>query len=334
MEESSPIDKIRKSGGSADIGNDSDGAIKDMIGIDGLLYIIKEKSIYEFMMADYIDPQRTNINLPTNMQRLIINQGYNSELVGRTLLTAKTLFKTDLFDENTVNKVLKLSIELIQELSILEKEINEYLHEEVKANGEYEERKNMKVSYAIPSIINLDTGCKTIFQKADHIEQILMEIISSFYPKEGLTKQSHFPKLHQILTNKYGEKDSFTDFISKTINYMKIIRDLRNGLDHRLDSVKISNYELQSNSDILSPTIELKSKDIKLERIALSHFLPIVKENMITIIESTFVYLAQKNIQDNTLFYQIKEIPEKIRRNKYVRYCFWMPLRKEGYYTQ
>lgn len=335
MNEKRPIDRIRESGGHTDIGTSEDGAIVEMKNIGERLLIIKERSIYEMVLADTIDPDRTNINLPPTIHKLIIDKGTESETVSRTLMTAKTIFKPEYFSSSIdCDKVLGLTIDLLSEISLLEKEIEEYQTKENKAASEYEKRKELKGSYELPSIVNLESSCKTIFQKADHIEQTLMDIITRFYPNQGLTKQSHFPKFHNILISKYGEKDGFVEYIGNTIYFMRIIRELRNGLDHRLETVKVKDFEIQKDGNIFSPTIELNHKEVKLDRISLSEFLKITKENLIDIIETTFAYLAGYNVKTDGMPYQLREIPEEKRRNKFVKYSFWMPIGDEGFYCQ
>ncbi len=334
MKEIKPIDRKRNSGGSTEIGTKEDGVAVGLTKFKDRLIIIKEKSIYELMLADDIDPQRTNINLPSNIQKLIINKGAESELVSRTFLTAETLFKPDYFNSSIdTEKALQLALEILQELTMLEEEINEYLGQEKIVIEEYKKRRQEQVSFAIPSIINLETRCKTLFQKADHIRQILIEIITVFYPKDDLTKQSHFPKLYDVLKNKYGEKDTFTEFINKkALGFMEVIRFLRNGLDHRLDTIKIKNFELQPDSKIISPSIELNHKESKLDRISLSSFLPIVIQNMVFIIESTFAYLADRNVKSN--FMMVMEIPEDKRKFRFVKYSFAMQIGDELVFHQ
>ena len=184
MNEKRPIDKKRESGGMADIGSKEDGAIVEMTKIGERLLIIKERSIYEFILADQIDPDRTNIGLPNNIQKLIVNQGSESELVSRTFLTAKTIFKSEfLVDAIDIESVLTLSLDLLIEHIALEKEIKDLIKEEQSAIAKYESKRNEPISYAVPSIVDLETQCKTIFQKADHIEQILMEIFSRLKQK-------------------------------------------------------------------------------------------------------------------------------------------------------
>lgn len=336
MNKKSPIDRIRDSGGSMEIGTIEDGAILDMINInDKRLIIIKERSIYEYLRADDIDPDRTNINLPSQMQKLIIAKGPDSEIVGKTILTAKTLFKPVFFDVKIdIERLLNLSIDFLIELSVLEKEINNYLQRESKLIKEYEQKIQENISYVIPSIGEVETICKTIFQKTDHLEQILMEIITVFYPNLGLTKQSHFPKLHTTLKSKYGEENSFVRFIDDITEFMMMIRNLRNGLDHRLDTVKVQDFEIQADSTILTPSIELNHKKSKLKREALSSVLPIVFQNCIHIFETTLAHLSNQNLKPSILAHEVKEIPLEKRKYKHVQYCFWSPIGENGYFNQ
>lgn len=335
MKEDRPIDRKRSSAGNAEIGTKEDGAIEEMIKIGERLIVLKERSIYEFMMADDVDPERTNIKLPNNIQKLIIDQGSESEMVSRVFLTANILFNKGKF-ENTIDteKALTLTLDLIQELSILESEIQSYLNKEKEVSEEYESKRNKPVSYSIPSIGNAKNRCTTIFQKADHIEQTLMKIITLFYPNDGLTQQSHFPKLYKIIKEKYGEKDSFTEFLGKILEFMKLIRNLRNALDHQLKGVEIYDFELVPNSDVLAPSIELDFKGSKLERQSLSEFLKLLIPNFIYICEITIVHLAGRNFIPTLMHQTVQEIPENQRRNKFVKYSFWANMGEGGFYDQ
>lgn len=336
MSENREIDKIRDSGGQFEIGSQEDGAIDEMFEVDGRLIIVKEKSIYEYFRADVIDPERTNISLPNNIQRKVIDQGSDSELIGRTILTAKTLFQAEFFDENVeIEKALSLSFEILQEMTTLENKIQEYIEEEEKLSEEYRTKVKKAIDYSIPSIGNVETRCKTIFQKADHIEQTLMETITIFYPDADLNNQSHFPKFFEILEDKYGEDDPFVIYISSILDFMKLVRNLRNALDHRLNFVTVSDFELQPDSDVLTPTIELVNyRGSKLGKIALSELLPIVFNNLILVFENTIAFLSDKNLKPSIMAQCVMQIPEKKRKYKNVRYSFWSPLGEDGYFNQ
>ena len=335
MKDKRPIDRKRDSGGMADIGTKDDGAIVQMIKIGNRLIVLKDNSIYEFMMADDVDPERTNINLPTNIQKLIIDKGSESEMVSRIFLTANMLFNKGKFDkEISVEIVLSLTLDLLQELAVLENEIIAYLSKENEVLEEYESQKVKLVSYSIPSIGNAKNRCTTIFQKADHIEQTLIKIITKFYTNEGLTQQSHFPNFSEIIKNKYGEEDGFAQFLDSILDFMKLVRNLRNALDHQLKGVDVYDFELQPNSDVLAPSIELDFKGSKLERQSLSKLLNTLIPNFIFVCEATIVHLANRNFEPSFLAQEIREIPLEKRRNKFVKYSFWSSIGSGGYYDQ
>jgi hypothetical protein len=50
-------------------GDPEEGAVREMIGIGGKVYAIKERAIYSFTLADNIDPGRTNPAIPNVQQR-------------------------------------------------------------------------------------------------------------------------------------------------------------------------------------------------------------------------------------------------------------------------
>src|SRR6267154_5600200 len=96
-----PIDIQRDSAGSFSLNADGDGTpIREMFSLNDTLLIITERAIYEVKVADQIDPERQNPNIPHNVQRRILELGTDSELVGRTLLTARNLFRSEYLSES------------------------------------------------------------------------------------------------------------------------------------------------------------------------------------------------------------------------------------------
>ena len=329
------VDKIRESGGHADIGTAEDGAIVGMKNYDGRLIILKEKAIYEMVFADSIDPDRTNENLAPTIHKLIIDKGADSLIVCKTFISAKTLFNNDhIIEEVNCNKIVYLSINLLEEVNQLEREILNYKADQYRVSENYNQNRKKKQALEVPSITGLDSKCKTIFQKTDHVEQILMEIITKFYDNNKLTKQSHFPKFLEIISKKYGEEDQFVLFISSSLKFMETVRELRNGFDHRLNTVKATNFDIQKNGNIISPTIELTHKNVKLERTDLLQFLEYTLKNFLFIMENTFAFIAEKHKRTDKLPIFVKEIPMEKRINEHVKYCFWSNIGEDGYFMQ
>jgi hypothetical protein len=335
MNEREDIGRIRNSSGSANIGTIEDGAILEMKTIKERLIIIKEKSVYELMLADSIDPDRTNPRLAPNTHRLLVSKGPDSQILAKSFLTAMTLFSSEHIEDSIDSeKAILLALDIAQELSILEKEIQSLLEEESLVSKVYEDKRGKPVSYSIPTLENLETRCKTIFQKSDHIEQILIEIISIFCESDGFTKQSHYPKFLDILQSKHGEEDEELKGLDKASIFMQLVRNLRNALDHRLENVTVTNFELQKDSNVISPTLELKKlHGSSLDRISLSEFLPILLGNLISIIERTIVILASKNSRSMGMIPRlVRQAPPNQRKYEQVEYLFWTPIGNDGIY--
>ena len=326
------IHRKRSSSGAMDVGTPEEGSINQFLKIGERIFAVKNSAIYEIIQADDIDPQRTNINVPIMGQQLFLDHGLDSELVCRILLTADILLKSGFFDATIDReKILLLTVEMLKEFFLLEKEISDYLDIDNKVSSEYEEKRKVQHSPAIPSIPNVETRCKTIFQKINHIEQILMDIIVIFYPNEELTKQSHFPKFHEIITNKYGEQDAFSKFLQQIEFFMNLMYELRNSLDHRLRNVKVMDFTLQPDLTVISPTIELDKKGSELKRTSLSNLFPNILENLKQICETTIAFLCKKNLKPIIAGATVLQIPEEKRLNKNIRFAIWIPIGDDGY---
>ena len=88
-----PIDIKRDSAMRFEVGTSEEGVTEAMVEIDGSLYIIKPKAIYALQTADQIDRARTNIHLPKVVTRQVFTIRSESDVVGKTLLTAISLLE-------------------------------------------------------------------------------------------------------------------------------------------------------------------------------------------------------------------------------------------------
>jgi hypothetical protein len=81
-----PIDRVRESALSMQIGGPADGAISVMIDMGMALYVVKEHAIYAVQLADQVDPGRTNVAVPNTQQRLL-SIGTHDPAFARIFLT-------------------------------------------------------------------------------------------------------------------------------------------------------------------------------------------------------------------------------------------------------
>ena len=87
---------IRDSGGRFTINNPKDGTkIEEQFPFNNGLLFITEKCTYRVQLADQIDPERKHPNLSPIFQQKIFDHGVSSEILCKTLLQAKVLFRKE-----------------------------------------------------------------------------------------------------------------------------------------------------------------------------------------------------------------------------------------------
>ncbi|GAA3971395.1 hypothetical protein GCM10022246_24840 [Pedobacter ginsengiterrae] len=321
--EDDPIARKRGKGGHLDVGDGTDGAIKRMLNIGTRTFIIKDRSIYELITADTLDPMRTNINVPNMAHKLVLGSGIESPLVSQIFLTASMFFRKGSFPEAQLEIIWQLIIELAKEAVNLKDNIDAYYQKEHEANARYEADKNGGKAPAIPSIPDLETLLKTIFQKAEHMYQIMIELSSTVLIDLDLNKQAHFDTFSTLINDKFGAEHGFSQFLMENLEFLKIIKEMRNGLDHRLPKVTVKDYKYNTDTSISLPSIALNAKVAKLEETPISQYLTGL-ETIFSFTEVLICHLANVSVR-RMMGGQIREIPEEKRIYKHVRYCFYIP---------
>ena len=98
----------RDLGGKFTLNNPDDGTpITEMFKLDDGLLMITEKCTYQVQVADQIDPDRKNPALPPNFQQKLFDHGTKSELLCRTLLQAKVMFRKE-FQSVDIDRAMQL----------------------------------------------------------------------------------------------------------------------------------------------------------------------------------------------------------------------------------
>lgn len=318
-----PIVRKRSRGGMLDVGDDSDGAIQTLMNIGTRTFAIKDKSIYELIMADDLDPERTNIHVPNMIHKLVLNEGIESLVVSQVFLTASMFFKKGQFPEPLLLKVWELIVELTKEAMNLKKHIDDYYVKEVSAKERYDIERANKSAPALPTVVDLETSMKTIIQKAEHMYQIMIELASVILPQLKLKPLAHFSSFSTTVTEMFGERHVFSIFLTDNLDFMKAIKEVRNGLDHRVPKVSLKDYTFNPDTTISLPSISLNSKDAKFNAMPVTEYLNKL-ESIFSFAEVLICHLANVTIR-HMMGGEIKEIPVETRRYKYVRYCFYIP---------
>jgi hypothetical protein len=325
-----PIDKKRESAGSFKLQTDEDGAgITEMFQLSDGMVLATGTALYEVRTADQIDPKRTNPNIPHNLQRRILSLGTESELVGRTLMTAKALF-VEKFLPPVVDakKAMSLTFEALKDLVAMDAATNDFIATEKKEIEKMALRSPNPGSFALPSVTDVETRCKTFFQKADHVEQALWDIARLFYPT--VQAKCHFEKLLELAEKDYGSDDGFPKFLRDALPFLLMGRHIRDCLDHRnAKGVVITNFAMQPDGKIIRPSIEVNFRGTKQPKVEIGEFLPPVVKCMLNVFDTMIAFLCGKNPRATGFPIQVGFVQEANRRNKFVQYSFGIIINGE-----
>lgn len=315
---------MRESGGSFTIKYQDDGtSISELLSLNGGLLALTKKAIYEAKLADQIDPKRENPNIPPVVYRRILEIGTDSELVGRVLLTARNLFRKEFLPPSIdLTQAMTLAYEALMDIVAMQSTSDEYMLAEKRAI----EVAAQNGASAIPCIGNVQARCKTFFQKADHVEQSMWDILKLFHPELG--SKCNFDSLHDFLKDKYGEHDDFTEFIHLALPFLKMVRNTRDCLDHRnAKGAVITDFVLLSDGTLAPPAITVSFRDTKQPSVPLSVCMPKMTESMLNCIEPLIAFVCSKRVISFAGFaVQVAALPAERRTNNHVQYGYWIDI--------
>jgi hypothetical protein len=322
MEEKRPIDRIRDSAVTMQVGGPDDlSAITEMVPIEGILHFVKEKSIYACKLADTIDPGRTNPHIP-NVQQKVLALGSDSLLVGRTLLTAKELFHDHFLPESFDCKAaLALAFGALKDLAAMQA-IAEQI-QTAQASSQLEDRRQQDRSVVLPSIGDVSALSKSFLQKADHALQALLGIVKLFYGDNA--GKAWFESLVQLAERKYGADDQFTKFLVLALPLFQFVRNARNCVEHPKPSqrVIVTDFVLNAAMQVVAPTIEIVHPKSHQPPVSIEEFTREFIEQISGVFELMIAFMCGKHAQPIGSFpLGLIELPEGRRRSKHVRFSY------------
>ena len=326
MNKKTPIDRLRESAFQMEIGAEDDrSAITAMLSIGDILYTVKEHGIYAVKLADTIDPERQNPHIPNTQQR-VLAYGSESELVGRTLLTAKNLFnKTYLPPTFDCEQAIIKSFDALKDIVAMHEVMEAF---QLAERAEIETFNNHQQSHGaliMPAIGDVLVRCKTFWQKADHASQSLFGIAKLFYGKD--VGAEGFESLAKLAEKKYGKNDPFSKFASDVAPKFKYIRNIRNCLEHPHPPTQVaivSDFNLGADGKVSPPMIEAVYRSERYSSIPISWFMTNAVAGLSEIFENMLAYLCSKHVQNIGGFsVQVMELSSDRRSdNKHVRFCY------------
>ena len=291
-----------------------------MVTFDGSLYIVKKRAIYAIQMADQIDPERKNFDLANVIQRHVLSEGSDSELVGRTFLTAASLIGKGTFLPPSFQheRGLGLSLNALISAVGMRTMATEFDVAQQEAWMNAQNKQRTSGSMQIPSMSDTKTRCKTFFQRADHTAQALFEIVKLFYVD---LNKGRWEAMLKLAVAEYGEDDPFTKFLDKAVPFLLLVRNTRDCLEHNLAGALVTDFTLLPDGQLVAPTIEINFRKTRQPTVPVSTFMTDVIESMIVGFELMIAHLCSKHVY-GPLPITVGVLPENRRGDKHVRYCY------------
>jgi len=327
-------DKKRNASVSFAVGDANDiTPIGDMFTTNEGLYLITNMAIYLVRLADEIDPERTNPNLP-NVHKKVLNHGLDHEVVGRVLLTAKTLFdKNHLGPNFNCHAALSNAFELTKLLTEMQ-DIRAHLATNIDAIIKQGLKTGVDGSLRLPIVSKLATHIETIIKKADQVRDIIFAYLKLVY--NSGTNKNTIENLYSDIVTKHGAQSGLAQFVDSMMLPLKFIRNVRNAIEHPKEDnrVLIVDFDLATNGTVDPPSIELINKETPQPKILVTFFMEQLVGHLIDIVEYLMAHLCASNMQRFGGFEcGIMELSPERRRHKNTRFSYavrlqgqWQPL--------
>lgn len=288
------IDAQRDGPGSSSV---PDGKpIIRMFVFDDRLFLMTETSIFRAKMADEIDPERLNAAIPQVVQQEELHYGGSENLVRSTVsITAELLGNgTHLPQGFGLSAGQRLALETAQELAAIRDEIRFLNSRQKEISGGLE---NGTWSRAfIPQTPNLKGRAEQAIAHARQAALNIINLAELFYPK-ARSNLKWRPTLEAALQKNLAAEDLFLEAFAEIADHLEAMILHRNAAVHPDDtkSVRLWDYELSPQDQIVAPTIEVAHPAWPCVRTDLARYLEVRLDRLMTIYETTLSVFCDRN---------------------------------------
>ncbi len=330
MKSKQPIDVLRDSASSMNVGTPEDGSIEGFVTLEDRLLIIKKKSVYEHIFADTIDPGRTNAAIPDTQQR-VLDIGSESPLLCRTLLTADTLFKTSHLEhvidcKAAMSAAFRFTLGLVA-ISLDRDRLNREIDEALSGvDGAV-----LTTGFNIPVIANLEARSKAILYRGHDVIRALMDIVRLFYG----SKITHADSLLKYAKTAFEPEYPFRKFIEDMAPTLRSVWNMRNAAVHPNPTARIlmKNFSLRADGSLEVPSIEVIDQDMPQPMVPAITLFDSIIESLQIIFEELVALLCGRHAKFGKFQISVMELPQDRRRQEHVRFSYvvnldgqWQPL--------
>lgn len=311
------IDEIRDSGGSMQIGTPEEGDIKAMVSMKDALILIKERATYSLVMADQIDPGRTNPAI-RDAQQLVATIGTDDPIIGKTILTADELMKPSQMRAPIDREMgLRLSLDLLRDLAALGAYTRDFARAKAAAMA------SPRIgSDTLPSIHDVKQRMDAFAQKAGHVVKAMRSLCDVLFPVR-LKKKWVDSLMHEVTRD--TPENPFARFLNTAGPVLLFVIDMRNMIEHPQPDARIEvrDFKMEPSGSIKPPVAAITMAGSS-EEIAVSDLMDRVARDLADIAEAMIVNLCAWNLKEGTGPFPswIAEVPPQLRRNPHQRFGF------------
>ncbi len=316
------IDLLREGAGSINVSvEEDDSEVTDMLSLGDNLIIVKRLGIYRIMMADQIDPARTNPDVSNTVQR-ITPFGSDEEFIGKILLTAYGFFhKGYLVADLDSIAVMDHVVEITKNIGEMKSLADRFAADQFEVARKFYGEIGQDRSLVIPSIGNVDIRVREYVQKVDHALQSLFDIVKLFYSEVG--KGGWEGLLRYIDSSQ--PIDNFADFLKGALPFLIQIRSIRNAIEHERPDMRLvaTDFSINARNELVPPLVKLVHPKAPLDEVPARELKATILTTTVDVVELMLVYLCARHIDPSQeLSVQVVEIPEERRKSPNVRYGY------------
>jgi len=318
-----PIDRLRDGAGSLEVKTpDDDSAITGMLTFNDSLYAVKERGVYEIKLADQIDPERKNIDVPNTIQQ-VLPYGSAEPWVGAVLLTGHELLKKDVLNKSIdVDRAMSLVLEIAQNIASAKVIFNTFSDSQRIESEKYDLKIKQDRSVTLPSISGIENKCKEFLQKSDHALDSLWKIVKIFYPH---VNKGGWESLKKEVGSESTQVDNFAEALESMLPFLQFVRNSRNCVEHPRDEHKITTNDFSINPDnqLLPPSIEVIHAKTPQPQVPVVDLMSHIVDSIVGIVGLMLAFLCNRQIQPiDGLPVQVHEFPINQRQTESVKYGY------------
>lgn len=321
------IDRMRESAGSAKI-PEGYGNVVSVKGIGARMYFLAERGVTSGVMADQIDPERTNPNIPFVVQRTELAYGLDTPFIQKTLCAAFELVdQTYLPSHVSKDSLLTMALHAASALAAVVDVTKELQAHQIETRGQ-----PLSAAY-LPTTNNLTGRVKQSLAHLRDVENTIKEMTLHFYPKSA-SSDPWYKDLRAAIKTVYGSSSEVMECFDNFRAILNAVADHRNAMIHpdTMKSVTITDYELEAHGSIVAPTIMIIHPKNPVLRHDVLHFLQSQVEVISYIYETFLAWLCNLNVKallDDAFDTRVAALPDGEMRNG--SRVVWQTTVREGF---